>query len=304
MPHPLQPSIGIVIPTFKAAKHLHFCLPPLVKSPLNPRILIIDSSSDDETLAIAQHYGVETMVIAQKEFNHGKTREIARAYLKTDIVVMLTQDAYPESDMIENLVLPIIEKKASIAYARQIPHDNADFFESFPREFNYPANSHIRSLSDAPIYGAYTFFCSNSCAAYSNKALDEIGGFQHVLFGEDTVATANLLKRGHKIAYVAEAIVKHSHRYSLIQEFKRHFDIGIARAEYKDLINIGGKDEKRGREFVSAMLGRLKKEAPQRLPYAFLQIMSKWLGYRIGSRSTKAPLWLKKTLSSQGYYWK
>lgn len=297
-------SIGVAIITHNAKKHLPQCLPPILLSPLKPRVLVVNSSSQDGTVQMAEQFGCETLIIPRQDFNHGSTREKARSHLKTDIIVMLTPDAYAlDRHVLEKLVAPIQDSKASVSYARQIPHENAAFFEMFPREFNYPHQSHIRSIQDIDKYGIYTFFCSNSCAAYLNAALDEVGGFQSVLLGEDTVAVAHLLKRGHKIAYVAEAVVKHSHRYTLKEEFKRNFDTGLARREYRHLIAEGGKDTKRGAEYVKQMAQRLIKEKPHLLPYAFTQTLVKWIGYRLGQSSAKAPVWLKKALSSQDFYW-
>jgi rhamnosyltransferase len=301
----MHSSIGIVIPTFQAAQHLPCCLSPLLQSSLKPRILVIDSSSTDETVPIAQDMGVETLVIPQNEFNHGTTREKGRRHLMTPIVMMITQDAYLTSPhMVEELVKPILEKKASVAYARQLPHKNAGVFGTFARSFNYPPNSHIRSLQDVETYGVYTFFCSNSCAAYSNTALEEIGGFPHVLFGEDTIVVAKLLQRQHRIAYVAEAQVHHSHDYTLKQEFCRHFDIGLARKAYQELIAIGGSDSQRGKVYVQALIKELWETSPSLIPYAFLQTLVKFCGYRLGRISEGAPLWWKKSLSSQKFYWK
>lgn len=300
----IQPTIGVAVITHCAKHHLPHCLPLYLQSPLKPRVLVVNSSSNDGTVETAQDLGAETLVIPRKEFNHGATREKARKHLGTDIVVMITPDAYPaDQQILEKLVQPIVQKKASIAYARQLPHDGAPFFEAFPREFNYPQQGHIRSLQDTAIYGVYTFFCSNSCAAYSNAALDEIGGFQHVLLGEDTVAVSKLLRRGHKIAYVAEAQVKHSHSYTLLQEFRRSFDTGLARQEYQHLLECGSSDLKRGKAFVSQMVRDLSKKHPHLLPYAFFQTAFKWFGYRIGRASTKSPRWFKKALSSQDFYW-
>ena len=217
---------------------------------------------------------------------------------------MLTQDAYLyDKHALESLVHPIIKKHASLAYARQVPHQGAGFFEVFARRYNYPETSHIRSIDDIEKYGIYTFFCSDSCAAYSNEALDEIGGFSDVLLGEDTVAAAKLLRRGHKIAYIAEAVVKHSHRYSLLEEFQRHFDTGLARNEYADLLHCERGDTKRGFDYAKKMFKELARKSPQKLPYAFLHILSKWSGYQVGKRSVRAPLWFKRALSSQKFYW-
>lgn len=297
-------SLGVAIITHRAKHHLPKCLPPLLKSPLQPRILVVNSSSQDGTAELAQEMGAEVLLIPRNEFNHGTTRERARKHLGTKIVAMMTPDAYPlNEELLSHLVKPLVEGSASVAYARQIPHDGADFFESFPREFNYPAQSEVRSFADVKRLGIYTYFCSDTCAAYLNEALDDIGGFEQALFGEDTVAVAKLLKKGHHLAYVAEAIVKHSHRYTLLQEFRRHFDIGLARKGYADLIADGGSDSKRGASFVKQLFKKVAREKPYLLPYAFVQTAVKFCGYKIGQSSTRAPHWFKKTFSSQDFYW-
>lgn len=297
-------KIGVAFITHNAKHHLEHCLTPFLQSPLKPRILVVNSSSSDGTVDKAIELGAETLVIPRSSFNHGATREIARKHLDADIIVMATPDAYAVSPhTLERLVNPILTKKASIAYARQIAHRGAGFFESFAREFNYPAESQIRGIKDVYKHGAYTFFCSDSCAAYCNTALEEVGGFQPVLIGEDTVATACLLHRGHRIAYVAEAVVHHSHTYSLWQEFQRHFDTGLARQGYKHLLAAGGKDSVRGRLYVASMFRKLKADHPHLIPYACLQTLAKWAGYRLGQASARAPRWWKKRLSGQDFYW-
>jgi rhamnosyltransferase len=300
-----NPTIGVAVITYRAKHHLPFCLPPFLTSPLKPRVVVVNSSSYDGTVELAEEMGVETLIIPRAEFNHGTTREKARQYLNTDIVVMVTPDAYAtDKHVLERLVEPILLKKSSASYARQIPHAAADIFEAFAREFNYPSTSHVRSLNDINTYGVYTYFCSDSCAAYSNEALDEVGGFPDVLTGEDTVVVAKMLQKGRAIAYVAEACVNHSHRYTLWQEFQRHFDTGLARKEYSHLLQLGGCDEKRGKDYVISLMRRLMREQPLLLPYAALQSIIKWIGYRLGRSSGKAPLWFKKALSGQDFYWK
>lgn len=299
-----NPSIGCAILTYNAQHHLKHVLPPLLHSPLNPRILVLDSSSHDQTIKTAQQYRVDTHKISNSEFNHGTTRNLARQLLKTDIIVMITQDAYlVDQHVLEKLITPIVSGQAVVTYARQIPHRGAKFFEAFPREFNYPSVNELRGIEDLPKHGTYTFFCSNSCAAYSDRHLEEIGGFPQVLFGEDTVVVAKMLRKGHKIAYVADALVHHSHKYTLVEEFRRNFDIGLARTSYAHLLSGGDSDSKRGWRYAKAMLERLAKESPYLLPYGCMHIFAKWIGYRIGQRCVSAPRLLKKALSSQPYYW-
>lgn len=218
---------------------------------------------------------------------------------------MVTPDAYAtDSESLGKLVRPIAEGHAVAAYGRQLPHKGAGFFEAFPREFNYPAQSHMRCLADKVKQGRQVFFCSNSFAAYSSKALDEIGGFPEVLLGEDTVAVAQLLRHGYRVAYVAEATVYHSHRYSLLQEFRRYFDTGLARAEYGNLLQCASTDHQRGRTFAKAMLERVTKHKPYLLPYALLHLGAKWAGYSLGQAGQSFPNPIKRILSAHPHYWK
>lgn len=298
-------SIGVIVVTYQAKHHLPYCLPPLLESSLKPRVLVLNSSSNDGTVELAQEMGAETLVIPRHEFNHGLSREKARRYLSTDIVVMITPDAYAiNHDMLSYLLEPLLKEKASVSYARQIPHHGAYFFERFARHFNYPSENHIRGLEDKETHGVYTFFCSNSCAAYINADLDLVGGFPSVLTGEDTLVVAKLLEQGKKIAYTADAIVHHSHSYTLKQEFKRSFDTGLARKLNKPLIGLYGRDESRGRAYTLSLFQELIQEKPHFIPYAIIQTLTKYIGYRLGRWSTRAPLFFKRWCSAQDFYWK
>lgn len=294
----MSDSVGVIFITHAAKHHLPHCLPPFINSPLKPKVLVVNSSSHDGTVELAEKMGAHTLVIPRPQFNHGTSRESARCYLSTDIVVMMTPDAYAvDQDVLEKLIHPLLTKTASVAYARQIPHHGAGVLEAFPRAFNYPEHVERRSIADVERLGIYTFFCSNACAAYRNAALDEVGGFDPVLFGEDTVAVAKLLRRGHTLHYAADAVVHHSHAYTLLQEFKRHFDIGLSRKSYFHLFEGAGSDKARGWTYARQLLCKTKS------PYTLLHLFSKWCGYQFGSRSLNAPDWLKKHLSSQDFYW-
>jgi rhamnosyltransferase len=162
-------SIGIAIITYKDKKHLENCLPPLLNSPLKPKVLVFNSNSEDGTVELAKKLGAQTLVIPRTEMNHGYAREISRKTLGTDIVVMMTPDAYAEDDMLEKLVEPIIKGETVISYARQVAHDGANIISRFGREFNFPKESNVRSIEEVDRYGVYTAFCSDACTAYLNS---------------------------------------------------------------------------------------------------------------------------------------
>jgi rhamnosyltransferase len=297
-------TVGVVVLTLNAASDLRLCLPPLLASSRVSRCLVVDSASTDGTTALAAQLGAEVHVIARSDFNHGATREYARRLMSTDIVVMVTQDAYAASaESLDALISPLVEGIADVSYGRQLPKVGADIFEAYPREFNYPAVSQLRRLVDAKKLGVHTFFCSDSFSAYRQDSLDAIGGFPTVLTNEDYFAVARILENGGAIAYVAEATVYHSHRYTLKQEFQRYFDTGYVRGERPWVQALVGNAERHGASMVKALFKRLIQTQSWLLPYAILQVGAKWLGYRIGFYSVNAPLWWKQKLSGQSYYW-
>ncbi|MCH7576044.1 MAG: glycosyltransferase family 2 protein [Candidatus Marinimicrobia bacterium] len=297
-------TVGATIVTLNAEGTLRDCLTPLLGAKMLDKILVVDSSSDDATVSIAREMGVEVLIIPRGSFNHGATRNVARRQLGTDIAILLTQDAFAvDAGTFERLVEPIKESRAAVCYARQLPHDQSGIFERYPREFNYGPQSQLRGMDDIAQYGVYTFFCSNSCAAWDNTALDEIGGFPSVLTNEDYFAVARLLSKGYKIAYVAQAEAKHSHRYTLLQEFQRYFDTGYVRAERPWVQEMVGNAEKRGAAYFTGLLRKLLISNPLLIPYACIQTLVKWVGFRVGFYGLRFPLWLKRTLSSQKSYW-
>ena len=296
--------IGVVIVTHRARDLLAGCIDPLRASPLRPRILVVNSSANDGTVERAQELGAETWVIPRHAFNHGRTRELARRRLGTAVTVMLTPDAHAtDAGFLERLTAPLRSGEAAVAYGRQLPRDGADPIEAFDRAFNYPPLSHSRTLADWRRYGAYTHFCSNSCAAWNASALDEIGGFPSTLVSEETIAAAALLERGHRIAYVAEATVRHSHGTGVLADFRRQYDTGYARRAYRHLLLAREPDETRGVLYTRRLLAHLAAEAPALLPYAMLHTAARYAGYRLGMAGARLPRRINAALSGQDYYW-
>ncbi len=266
---------AVVIPTYNGENELRVLLPKVLESFSKTEVLVIDSSSEDATCLVANSFGVKVEVISKKEFNHGLTREKARKILDRDIVIYLTQDALPlGKDSFKKLIEPLIEGKALLSYGRQVPKEEAHPFEKCLRNFNYPEKGEIRTSNDYSKKGASTYFCSNVFAAYLNSALDSVGGFSQVCFGEDTLVAAKILQKGGSIAYVADALVVHSHKFSLWNEFKRYRAMGRERRLYPEFFGKG--DKSRGVAFAKELF---KQTTLIHWPYAFVYLAVKGLGF-------------------------
>jgi rhamnosyltransferase len=165
----------------------------------NLDILVIDSSSSDETVDIAKQHAIQTVIIPKEEFDHGGTRTLAgKTRSVGDILVYLTQDALPCDDRaIETLIQPLLaEKICGAVFGRQIAYQNATPFAQHLRLFNYPPQSYIRTYADRTALGIRAAFCSNSFAAYRRDALEEVGWFaENLLLAEDMHICARMLMR-------------------------------------------------------------------------------------------------------------
>lgn len=300
-------SVGIIILTFQANKYLEKSIPFLLMSSLNPRILVIDSSSTDGTIEMAKHYGVESIIIPQEEFNHGATRQLALSLCPDiDIILYMTQDAILASpDSIKYILAPFKDEKVGAVCGRQLHRADASPIASHARLFNYPSESSIKSQDDIPKLGIKAAFISNSFAAYRRTALIAVGGFpSDVIFGEDTYVAAKMLQAGWNVAYSAEASCYHSHNYTNMEEFRRYFDIGVFHSREKWFIDSLGKPEGEGKKFVISEMRYLLQHAPWLIPSALVRTGLKLLGYTLGQKEKDLPLWLKRKLSMNKGYWK
>jgi rhamnosyltransferase len=300
-------SVAVVVPTLNAER-----LWPAFQGALaaqdNPpkQILVIDSSSNDGTAALAEVAGYRLITVERGDFNHGGTRQLAVNVLcDVDIVVFLTQDAVLASpDALTRLLASLRDPEVGAVYGRQLPRPGATPIEAHARLFNYPPTSDMRTLASRDRLGFKSIFISNSFAAYRREALLSVGGFpSNVIFGEDTITAAKLLMSGWKIGYVADAQVYHSHSYTWTEEFKRYFDIGVLHSRESWLLTEFGRTGSEGRRFV---ISELKYLFPKRwwlVPSALIRTGLKLLGYRLGRRETQLSLSAKRRLSMQGSFW-
>lgn len=276
--------VSIIIPTYNAGKEFEKLALMIKKQTANiNQVLVIDSSSMDETVSIADKYNFTVEIIPKTEFGHGKTRQYALEKVKTEIVVFLTQDAllYDEFS-VEKLVQCLIsDEKIAAVYGRQMPYENTGILGRFARLYNYPSISKINNFDDRKEKGIKTAFLSDSFSAYKKTLLNKIGGFPDVNFGEDTYVAAKLLMNGNKTAYCAEAKVYHSHDYTLLLDYKRSKEIGQFHNQEKWLLETFGKAEGEGLKFVINEAKYLVKNGKfYFLPVAFLHNVVKYLGYR------------------------
>ena len=300
-------KVGIVIPTLNAGPNFESLLENFKSLPIkNFRKLIIDSSSNDQTADISVQKGWEIEVIERKDFNHGRTRQFAVDLLSDcDLLFFLTQDVViTNPNVIDLLISPFNDQTIGAVCGRQLPHLNANPLATHLRIFNYSNESCIKDFKDIKKNGLKTAFMSNSFAAYRRKALLEVGGFpKNIIFGEDMYVAAKMILSKWRLSYEANAYCYHSHNYTLLEEFRRYFDVGVfynRESWLNDNFRGGGPE---GIRYVKSELKYLIRNNFFWIPRSIFSIFFKFVAYKLGKNEKMLPVSFKKMISMNKTFW-
>jgi rhamnosyltransferase len=205
---------------------------------INRIVFAITDSEDDEMNKIskfADENNIVSFIVKKEDFLHSLTREKAiKEFCESKCVVMISQDIKLTNDNVfYNLVKEIEEGKTVYNFARQICTNRS--IEKYIRKKNYPSESYYVAKDDIENMQLMAFFASDACSAYNRDVFISIGGYggYDVMMGEDMLYSKIILDAGYKKKYCADAIVEHSHKYTLKQLYKRYYDTGVFHAKVK-----------------------------------------------------------------------
>ncbi len=270
--------------------------------------IVVDSGSSDGTLEASRDAGARVISIRPEDFNHGATRMQALDHVDAgiDLVMYLTQDAVPaDPESFERLVAVFADPRLGAAFGRQLPRDGASRVEAFSRAANY---GEVPYRVDLAAPGKRRFEesrFSNSFSMYRIAALREAGGFPgDIILGEDVLAHVAILSRGWATEYVPAATVRHSHNYSVVEEFRRYFDIGVMHHRAQATLAMFGRPHGKGRQYL---LEEARFAMRISLREGFVSVVrscAKFFGYRLGLMEAALPRFLKRQLSMHWRFWR
>ena len=224
---------------------------------------------------------------------------------QADYLLFMTQDAVPaDTHLVEYLAKAFDDPLVAAAYARQLAKKTDSAIERFTRNFNYPAESRVKTQADIQALGIKTYFCSNSCAMYRKSTYEELGGFlPEAIFNEDMVFASTAINAGYSVAYVAEARVIHSHNYTGFQQFQRNFDNGVSHADNQEAFhNVETLGEGKRLVFDTARYLIRHHEFGQLFRLVYIS-GCKVVGYKLGEKYYKLPKKLISFCTMNKKYW-
>ncbi len=224
----------VVIPSFNGDEYIGDVLAAIFsqKTELSYEVLVIDSGSRESTLSIIKSFPkVRLHQIPNKEFGHGKTRNLGASMSNSDYVVYLTDDAVPSHDQwLDYMIEPFsVSDKVGCVFGKQIPRSHC--FVTLKREvatvfksFGDDGSISLQRKSDLTDALSITNnFMSDVNSAIRKSAWEKVK-FQDVNYAEDQLMGIDMLSAGYLKAYAPLGSVNHSHDYPLVKYFKRKFD--------------------------------------------------------------------------------
>lgn len=199
--------VSAVIRAYNEGMHIGRLLKGLEQQTVRlDEVILVDSGSTDDTVAIAQAAGCKIVPISKNEFSFGRALNKGCAVASGEILLFVSAHVYPVYDTyVQHIVSAFDRDRVAIAYGRQVGDERTKFSEARVMLKWFPAKNNWDQ--------GHPF--SNNASAAVLRSVWEESPYDESLTGlEDLHFAQNAIDRGHKIAYVADAPVVHVHEES------------------------------------------------------------------------------------------
>jgi glycosyltransferase involved in cell wall biosynthesis len=304
-------SVSVVVPVKDGARYLPELLDAVAAqrdaAPAGLDVLVIDSGSRDDSVAIARAAGARVLEIEPATFGHGRTRNLGAEQTSGDVIAFLTQDATPLPgwlaallegfDLADDVGAVYGPHKARPDTSPMIARELDAFFAQHAGPDGGPSLQ--REGDDA--------YLSNVNAAYRRDCWAALR-FPDVPYSEDQGFARAMLAAGWAKAFHPGAAVLHAHDYPAVQFARRYFDeyrglrqtighvegFGV-RSAYRDVRSLVAHDRAWMRE-----QGYDARELKRWTRRSLVHQSSRKVFSALGSRAHRLPAPVQRHISLEG----
>jgi rhamnosyltransferase len=206
--------VSVVIRTKNEGKHLAEVLEAIARQAHPCReVILVDSSSTDGTVQIAERFGARIVTIAPESFTPGYALNVGVAASESEVLAFLSGHAQPrDQKWLGHLTEPLLDERAAGCYGRQVPLPGCYAWERLDLE---------RCFGDEPRTQARDPFFSNANAAIRREVWQRIPFREDLPGGEDHAWAAAAQAAGYHVVYEPRAAAMHSHNEGLRKLYRR-----------------------------------------------------------------------------------
>lgn len=287
--------VSAVIRAYNESKHIGRLLRGLDQQTVKPdEIILVDSGSTDDTVAIAESLGCRIVHIAKEEFSFGRALNRGCDAASGDILLFASAHVYPVyNTYVEHIVNAFDRNGVAIAYGRQVGDERTKFSESRVMLKWFPHQN---------IWDQGHPFSNNANAAVLKSVWQKLPYDESLTGLEDLDFAKRALAKGYKISYVADAPVVHVHEESwgIIRNRYRREAMAYARivegASMSLPSAVGLALSNIASDYKEAVkVNRLRTNVLSIPQFRFAQFIGAWEGFR-------APDHVSASLRERFYY--
>jgi glycosyltransferase involved in cell wall biosynthesis len=228
---PIQKAISVIIPTKNAGTDFQYLLKRLraQEGIRGCEVILVDSGSTDDTIALAPREGTKVISISPTEFTHAFARNKGADAASGDYLLFMVQDALPLTNVwLWEMATSLQRNDLAAVSCAEYPRSDSDLFYQFliHRQYDTPGLNHDRVLT-------WDESCSSYLGLRTNAQLCDIAAlirrdvFQQyryrTAYAEDLDLGIRLIRDGHKLGFLHSTRVLHSHNRSAYYFLKRGY---------------------------------------------------------------------------------
>jgi rhamnosyltransferase len=248
----------------------------------------VDSGSTDGTYEIIKKYNSgKVYQIKPEEYVPGIVLNDAISKCDGEIIVFNNSDCIPQNqEWLNKLIEPLLKQdNIAAVYGNQIPRPDARILV---------VKDYSRAFGNGELAAQWEHFFSLATSAAPKELLLKEPFAEDLQYSEDIEWSYRMKNLGYEIVYARDAIVEHSHNYSLREVRKRFYNEGLAEGR------IYGTPQSFFRGFllpcavemsrdILYLLGKGKVfTVPYGCIYRFMQRLFVWKGRRNYTRNKAA----------------
>jgi rhamnosyltransferase len=303
--------ISVVIPVKDGGSELDRCLGAIRAQEVGDEtveIVVVDSGSTDGSMVTAQRHGALVLEIPVSDFTHGASRNVGAERARGELLVFISQDAYPVDELwLQRLTRPLQgANDVAGVYGRQLPHEGARPPEVFFLDFLYGPGERRQRIEREHELNMSTTLFSNVNAAMRRATWERFPFVSDIIMSEDQEWSRRVLLAGYTLVYDPLAAVRHSHDYTLADAFRRFFDSGVSSdraymAAPRESARVLRREAIRYAREEMIWLSRTGQR--RWIPYTVLYESAKLAGLVIGANHRRLPQSAKRRLSALSAHW-
>lgn len=179
-----------------------------------PELVVVDSGSTDDTLAIAERHGAKIVHIRPEDFTWGGAINTGIEAASGEIVVLLSGHCIPVGERwLTDLLAPLENPRVAATASRHVPDLAIDPLEAVELLEDYPGGNE-------PVEGGAF---SNASGALRRSVWETIRFDPGLVSNEDGEWASRVRAAGHTLVYCPASRVVHSHPPCVDVVYKRLF---------------------------------------------------------------------------------